>query len=576
MEGPPYGFITQFCYGYTYNLRMIEKRTENRVAIFLNAGVFFTILAVTTFMSIEPVNTPKQVIIVMLGVACWAIIAFNIGIKKIFNQERFLTTFILFFVFLSILNIILSDAPAVQTFYGSFGRSTGALTYVALSGILLVYSSFSLNKSFQKLIVAIIAAGLLNLIYCAIDIVGPDLLGWNNTYGPILGTLGNPDFISAFLGISAVMLFPYAFKDNINIIQRIAIIIFQAVSFFEIFKSNAKQGMVVFGFGIIISIYLVIKTNTKISKFSAYFALLSIILGVVAFLGTLQIGPLTKYLYKTSVSLRGVYWETGISMGNSKPLSGIGFDSYGNYYREFRNAEAMILPGPSVVTNAAHNVAIDIYSAGGLPLLFSYIGIMGLGLIATIKIIKNMKKFDPLVVSLIVGWLGYQAQSLISINQIGLAICGWTLTGALIGYSRIDKSDLENISKTRMAKNDQRVTALTPMIIGSAIGLAIALPPFIADAGWRSALHRGDGAAIIKNATQWPKDTYRLTNIAFALEKSNLSDDALKIARENVRFNPRSYDAWKLLVQISKSTESEKLKGVEMMHKLDPLNTKLQ
>jgi rRNA maturation protein Rpf1 len=150
--------------------------------------------------------------------------------------------------------------------------------------------------------------------------------------------------------------------------------------------------------------------------------------------------------------------------------------------------------------------------------------------------------------------------------------------GGLVSYSVIQNSShaTNQESKQISIVSKSKGNPIFITFVGLAIGLVIALPPFVADAQWRAALRKGDGAAIIKNATQWPEDSRRLTEIAFALEKSNLPDDAIKIARENVRFNPRSTDAWRLLAQLSKSTPEEKTQGVAMMHKLDPLNTELK
>lgn len=552
---------------------MAAIKQELRQANFFSIGTLSTILIVTTFISIEPVNTPKQVILALMGFAAWLLILINHDNRSELKKFKALVMFVIVFILLSFLNLIFSKAPFVQTFYGTFGRSTGVLTYFCLAGLLLIYTQFNLANSYFKLVKVIIVAGLINLVYCGIDIIGPDILGWNNTYGPILGTLGNPDFISAFLGLSSVMVLPYVFMKNINWILRAIIFSGFTLALLEIISSKAKQGIVVLVGGSVVVLYLQIKTNPRIQKFTPYYLIASFALGILGVLGTLQIGPLTKILYKTSVSLRGVYWKTGIEMGKAHPVTGIGYDSYGNYYREFRDPQAMILPGPNVVTNAAHNVPIDIFSAGGFPLLISYLGILAFGAIAVFRIIKKMKSFDPLGSALIVGWLGYQAQSFISINQIGLAICGWALTGALIGYERIYSKEPNIATNTRNMPANNSFNSSFAIFLGSILGLVIALPPFVADAGWRSALKRGDGAAIIKVATQWPKDTYRLSNIAIALEKSNLTDEAIVIARENVLFNPRSYDAWKLLIQLSMSTPEEQSRGLEMLHKLDPLNT---
>jgi hypothetical protein len=44
------------------------------------------------------------------------------------------------------------------------------------------------------------------------------------------------------------------------------------------------------------------------------------------------------------------------------------------------------------------------------------------------------------------AWTCYQVQSLISINQVGLALWGWILTGALIAYEeQPETSQVENL-----------------------------------------------------------------------------------------------------------------------------------
>ena len=63
--------------------------------------------------------------------------------------------------------------------------------------------------------------------------------------------------------------------------------------------------------------------------------------------------------------------------------------------------------------------------AGGVAIVgafFTALVIMGLGGLALLKTIVRTKKFDPILVCVTVAWVGYQLQSIISINQIGLAI----------------------------------------------------------------------------------------------------------------------------------------------------------
>jgi O-antigen ligase len=169
------------------------------------------------------------------------------------------------------------------------------------------------------------------------------------------------------------------------------------------------------------------------------FSSISTLGGVFGLLGALQIGPLAKIIYKDSVSLRGEYWNAGLNMAQTHLFSGVGFDSYGDWYRLSRRASALVRPGPETVSNTAHNVLIDIFAFGGLPLLIFYLAIMGTVLHSIIRHALRSQAFDYVFVSLVGAWLCFQLQSVISINQIGLAVWGWVLGAAIVSYERIKR-----------------------------------------------------------------------------------------------------------------------------------------
>jgi hypothetical protein len=554
---------------------MISARLEKRASIYISVLLSTTILIVTTFMSIEPVNAPKMLILAIMGIASWVTV-FSIGLNKLFKTQKFTFVVILIFTLLVLANLITSDAALVQTFYGTFGRNTGALTYFSLAGLLFLIAQFRSKDSLGRLTKAIIVAGILNLIYCGIDIIGPDLLGWNNQYGEILGTLGNPNFISAFLGLFSALILPYAFQRSYSLRVRLLVLLIELITVLEIIQSRARQGFIIYLLGISVCIFYWLASKENLKKVNYFYLPTILTLGLFGLLGLLQKGPLAPYIYKGSISYRGVYWEAGAAMGAKFPATGIGFDAYGDYYREFRSAQSVISPGVTVTTNTSHNVVIDIFAAGGLPLLLSYLSVMILGLLAIIRITKKSKDFEVLKVSLISGWLAYQVQSLFSINQIGLAICGWVLTGALIAYSRISlDSDTEIINSKSKLHGKSGLDSSAPLAIGALIGLVVAVPPVLVDANWKSALERGDGARITEVAQQWPRDAYRTNQIAIPLESSGLTDQSLMLARQNIVFSPRNFDAWRILSQVTKSSPEEKTKSLEMMRKLDPRNTEL-
>jgi hypothetical protein len=250
-----------------------------------------------------------------------------------------------------------------------------------------------------------------------------------------------------------------------------------------------------------------------------------IIVGFFALLGALQIGPLAQYIYKTSVSLRGQYWLAGWNTGENHPFTGVGMDSFGDWYRRSRDVHALELPGVNTVVNAAHNVPRDMFAFGGWPLLLSYLAVMGLAVAAAIRLTLRKKDFDPILAVLVTAWAGYQLQSIISINQIGLAVWGWLLSGLLIAYERVGRGE-EATSSTESKRSGKHKSPInqSPFFvlagtIGGIFGLVISLPPMISDASWRSAQLARTSVAIEKSMSSGLYNLPNSTKIPFFLQQ---------------------------------------------------------
>ena len=303
-----------------------------------------------------------------------------------------------------------------------------------------------------------------------------------------------------------------------------------------------------------------------------------------ALLGALQKGPLSAYIYKTSVSLRGEYWQAGWNMALEKPLTGVGFDAYGDWYRKVRDAQALILPGPDTVTNAAHNVPFDVLASGGWPLFFPYVFIVLLAFIAIVKVTLREKKYNPVFVAMTVAWVGYQLQSIISINQIGLAIWGWLFSGALIAYEVSTRNveaaaPQEKRRKVSASRSTEQLFSPTLLAgVGFVIGGLIACPPYTADNKWRNALASSSveqlEAALVPGYLS-PANSNKYASAVGIFEKSKFPDQAYKYAKIAVEFNRNDFDSWKILYSISKSSPEEKTNALANMKRLDPLNPAL-
>ena len=560
---------------------MLNKSASSDVGKVLYVGLPAVSLLVTGFTSFDPVNVGKMVLAAGVGFSL-LILSLRYGFSHLIAQYRSVTIAAIFFGFAGLVTSLFSDAPFSQNFYGAFGRNTGLLTYFALIGIFIGSLLVKEKAIFEKIIKGLIVAGILNVFFCALELTGTNLFGFNNIYGEILGTFGNPNFISSFLGIFTSVLVCYVIGGKFDLRVKVLATAIAAGSLYEIFTSKSIQGIIVTAIGLTYFGFLLVRAYLKKFVFQIAYLVAATIGGAFAVAGALQVGPLTSLIYKGSVSLRGEYWRAGLKGAFDHPFTGLGFDTYGDWYRRTRSASAMIVPGPDTVTNSAHNVNIDIFSYGGFPVFVPYIFLLAMAGIAILRQITRAKSFDPIFAGISVGWLCYQAQAIISINQIGLAVWGWALTGLVIAYERISRPSaaeiLSSATASRASKSRRDSSSYTYLIgiAGFALGISIAFPPFIADSAWRSAMKSESAELVISNADRWPQDSYRLANIAILLAQNKLDVEAADVARKGVAFNPDYFDAWKVLAGIPGSTPEEKTKAIAEMKRLDPRNTSIK
>lgn len=555
-------------------MQMIE--TEKYLARVLALGAAITSILVISGSVTDPVNAPKALALGIVGFSAFSLLLLS-KLKIRITETRVLLSVCIAFVLIMFIGLFSSRAPLSQTLYGIYGRNTGLITYLSLVFLLLAASTLRAKSSFSRILNALIFAGLVNLIYCLWVLLFGDFIAWSNTYRNILGTFGNPNFIGSFLGIFLSTFIALIVSPSANIWLKRSAIIVIPVTLYEIIESNAIQGRVLAALGIGIVLFFYIREKATRLLLGLYTTLF-IIAGTLSLLGALQIGPLTNFIYKTSVSLRGQYWLAGWETGLLNPLTGVGMDSFGDWYRRARGPHSLVLPGVNTIVNAAHNVYLDIFASGGWPLLAAYVLIQLLTIISIIRFTLINKNYDPIFVGLLVSWLGYQVQSLISINQIGLAIWGWILGGALIAYERKARISAEELNeqKVRIRKSVGTETAAPLfLLIGGLVGLLVALPPLSGDIKWRSAQLSRNALEVEKSLTPGyfnPANSMKYVVTIDLLESSNLPELAHKTALEAVEFNPESFELWKMLFLVRNSTQEEKSLALENMKRLDPLN----
>ncbi len=565
---------------------MLDKNSEKTLATYFLIGAPFITLFLLTSNVSDPVNVTKLFALGGLAGAV-GLVTFVKRFHILWSSLRAFVLSSALLIAFSTISISTSAGPFSQNLYGVYGRNTGFVTYFFLTLIALAVASVRDRRSFEFLLFGLFTAGIVNVIYCGWVLLYGDFVGWTNPYGNILGTFGNPNFIASFLGICLVASIAWMLGSNRSAKMRVTILFFCTVGAYEIHASNAIQGKVVALGGIAIVFFFYLRSRTKGLLAQLGYSLAVGAAGAVAVLGALQIGPLASYIYKTSVSLRGEYWAAAFRTGESNLISGVGMDVFGDWYRRMRDDQAMITPGPNTVTNSAHNVALDFLASGGLPLMLSYLAMVLLGAVAVIKVARRRREYDPIFVAMSSAWICYQVQSIISINQIGLALWGWIFTGALIGYEVATKSAFTGegsveskkipVPSKKQGKTTNSVLSSGLLAgIGGVIGLIISVPPLSSDMAWTAALRSQNleniEAALVPTYLQ-PQNSLRYAQIVQSLEQSKLYDKAHEYALIGVEFNPDYFEAWKALYYSTNATAEEKSRALENLKRLDPLNS---
>ncbi len=502
----------------------------------------------------DPFNSPKMWIILMIS--AWLvghIIANNQKSFKTFEVRVFVAflSFFLLFGFIAALNTDIS----YTAFFGENQRRNGFLTYLSLVIFMFAASIYLRIGSLKRLNYVAFATGLILATYGLMQISGVDFVKWNNPYNAVISTVGNPNFAAAVMAMMSSIVFGPVLNNSFNFYYRIASFLLTSILLVTIYLSDARQGLIAFAVGL--GVYALISLYNIKSRLRHLFLGYSVVVGLLAILGMLQIGPLTSLLYKGSVTVRGYYWRAGIEMFKDQPFFGVGFDRYGAFFKEYREVGYPLNYGFNITSSNAHNVPIQIFATTGLFTGISYLAILGFiawrGIVA---IRGNAGNEKLLIAGVFSAWLAYQAQTIISIDNIGISIWGWVLGGAVVGLSRRGAEATTETSK-RSKKNTGSVQFnLRQTFISStaiALSLVLIVPLYQAEKNmFETRMRFNPESAENKSAlyeyamktlkTKQLEPSYKI-NIGSYLVASGFVQEGLNVLKEVIVSDPRSLDA---------------------------------
>jgi O-antigen ligase len=531
----------------------------------------------------DPFNSPKMWI--LLIVAAW-LVGYIVSFKHIvlLNKELKQTLYLLsIFIFFALASTVFTDVKYVA-FFGDTQRRNGFFTYFSLAIVMLATSIFIRLFNIKRIFIITFLIASVSAIYAFMQTSGMDFVKWNNPYNSIIGTVGNPNFAAAVMAIMGVIMFSSVFIKDFTVYYRTSAAGVAALLLGLIYKSDARQGILAYllGAGIFLVIWLYLK-NRIFGIMAAGIGALVFILGL---LGMLQVGPLEKFLYKPSVSVRGYYWRAGFEMLKHHPLFGVGMDRYGAYFKQYREVGYPLSYGFDITSSNAHNTFIQLFATGGIFLGAIYLLLNIYILTRAISGLKNLTgNYRLFLAGIFSAWVAFHAQSLVSIDNIGISIWGWVLGGSIIGISISSPSSVGDDRKQFIGKQSDinLFRVLTSTFMATVAIILVTL------------LYRGESnadnsrvkvniedqklSAIFKELqfkvinSPLTDPSYKL-NSAMYLIQNGFVDEGISVTSKILTDDPRNLDAFNGLALTSEQLNkiSDAISYREKMAALDPWN----
>jgi O-antigen ligase len=545
----------------------LSEIEAKKVQTFVLLGGFFTTLTIWTKLE-DPINLPKMFVLVLFAaIALGLVIPALLSARKLSSSTQKIGLGLIGLFAIGLLVSTLATDVKHTAIFGEFHRNNGALTLIA-SAVLAAASGLAFTQeSSLRPLKWVSLLGIFLSTYGIFQLLGLDPVNWSNQYNPIITTLGNPNFTSGLIGISSVALLYFVVEPS-KTHERIIASVGLVLGLFVVVKSDSVQGLFAFTCGA--AILLLVKAWTAKRVYGIISGVSLAIVGLPIALAVFNIGPLASRIYQGTLSNRLDYWQAALNMFQAHPILGVGIDRYGEYYLEFAVQNQFV---QGMFTNNAHSVYLHLLATGGLVLFIPYILLL---FYVTWLAIKSLKvaslKLRGEAATYLGIWLGFLLLNLVTVDNIGVGIWLWILSGIIIGRSAQPKTSNNLKAESKMKKKINIDTAelnFAPTIASLVLVvlMLIACVPLLNNSAKLIELKFNSksldqvaySSALIESAKSQSRDAQSLANLtSFAIQKNDIPT-ALTISKMIGLADSRSFYASYLPAIIYEGTNKREL-----------------
>ena len=524
-------------------------RPENVIAA---TGILTTIAFFNSIF--EPNVLPKLMVLI-----CGALITLFWFFKTLeHTTSRIKPILFLCIAYLSML--IVSGIENKQTIYNG-------LLVMFCFFLLFILSSLSTFPQYPKLIIsALNFLGHTMVFIGLLEYFGYSLMDANARDPNIKLTLGNSNFAGIFLVMTFIATFTKIIFVKNSKLAKSFLMSSLVGQLFLIYETNASQAYVTLFFSIIfLTGAWFINEKKNLHSKVGYGIWTSIpLIGLLTIYSILTRNSLGNFLSSSSLFDRFYAWQAALAMLKQNLFFGVGIDSYGLWFQNFRSPESAEKQLVSENFDNAHNIFLNTAATGGSLLAIIYLLLILLIGYRCYLIIK-LKSYDGYLIGLIGIWLVYQLQSFVSIDHITLNTWHWIIAGAI--YSASYAQPTTQSSRIKLNSRTNKLLIIPALLLISI--LAYIFPTFFTEYRINQLTYKKSfvlgsnelktaGTEMLRLSLESRYPEIRIYSI-YTLVKFEQLSDAMKLALDTTSKFPRSINSWEALAQIYEMSGDKKL-----------------
>lgn len=388
---------------------------------------------------------------------------------------------------------LLAEDPGTSLI-GRYTRHAGLAEYSAYAVLLVGAVALYQHRRLNSLTATLLASLALVLGYGTVQLFGADPITWSSGLDePLFSFLGNTNYASAVVGILVPLAVAVAVQRENALHWRAASAVLALWAMAYVVLLRALQGPIIAVLGTALVLTAATGVAGPVRRLRSVGVLGRAAAVLVAAAVTVPLVLLVVEDLPKSLHQRTQLWAAAWGMFLDRPLLGTGLDGYGDHFLAYRPVEHAQERGLAVA-DAAHQVPLSMLAHGGLLLGLAWAAfVVTVGVVLVRGLRRTTGDRRVLLAGYGGGWLGYQVQSLVSLDVPPVALLHFiTAAGVLLLAGPVRVAEL----RTGRLPRPAALVAASLVLLLAVAAVGQVLRPLRADANAALAIRAAQGGDL--------------------------------------------------------------------------------